>query len=50
MEKGVKQGYFRNDIVPAMIPEVTSALYSSITRTDQFKKYKLTPVYLCKIQ
>ena len=43
MEKGVKQGYFRNDIVPAMIPEVTSALYSSITRTDQFKKYKLTP-------
>ena len=43
MEKGVKQGYFRNDIVPAMIPEVTSALYSLITRTDQFKKYKLTP-------
>jgi AcrR family transcriptional regulator len=43
MEKGVRQDYFRNDIVPAMIPEVTSALYSSITRTDQFKKYKLTP-------
>jgi AcrR family transcriptional regulator len=48
MEKGIKQGYFRNDIVPAMIPEVTSALYSSITRTDQFKKYKLTPVVLMK--
>ena len=43
MEKGVKQGYFRKDIVPAIIPEVTSVLYSSITRTDQFKKYKLTP-------
>ena len=46
MEKGIKQGYFRNDIVPAMIPEVTSALYASITRTDQFKKYKLTPSIL----
>jgi AcrR family transcriptional regulator len=43
MEKGIKQGYFRNDIVPVLIPEVTSALYASITRTDQFKKYKLTP-------
>ena len=43
MEMGIKQGYFRNDIVPAMIPEVASALYSSITRTGQFKKYKLTP-------
>jgi AcrR family transcriptional regulator len=43
MEKGIRQGYFRKDIVPAMIPEVTSALYASITRTDQFKKYKLTP-------
>jgi len=42
MEKGVEQGYFRTDIVPEMIPEVTSALYSSITRTEQFKKYKLT--------
>jgi len=43
MKKGINQGFFRNDIVPAMIPEVTSALYSSITRTDQFKKYKLSP-------
>jgi AcrR family transcriptional regulator len=43
MKKGINQGFFRNDIVPAMIPEVTGALYSSITRTDQFKKYKLSP-------
>ena len=40
---GMKQGYFRNDIVPALVPEVISVLYSSITRTGQFKKYKLTP-------
>jgi tetracycline repressor-like protein len=46
MEIGIRQGYFRSDIVPAMIPEVTSALYSLITRTDQFKKYKLTPAVL----
>jgi len=48
METGVKQGYFRSDIAPAIIPEVTSALYSSITRTDQFKRYKLTPDVLMK--
>jgi len=46
MEKGIKQGYFRKDVVPGMIPEVTSALYALITRTDQFKKYKLTPSIL----
>ena len=46
MEKGIKQGYFRKDVVPGMIPEVTSALYALITRTDQFKKYKLTPSVL----
>jgi AcrR family transcriptional regulator len=46
MENGIKQGYFRNGILPAMIPEVTSALYSSITRTGQFKKYKLSPTVL----
>jgi AcrR family transcriptional regulator len=46
MEKGIKQGYFRKDIVAGMIPEVTSALYASITRTDQFKKYRLTPSVL----
>jgi AcrR family transcriptional regulator len=43
IEKGVEQGYFRNDIEPAIIPEVTRVLYSSITRTNQFKKYKLAP-------
>ena len=46
MEKGIKQGYLRKDVVPGMIPEVTSALYALITRTDQFKKYKLTPSIL----
>jgi AcrR family transcriptional regulator len=42
IEAGIKQGYFRDDIIPKIIPEVISILYSSITRTPQFKKYKLT--------
>lgn len=43
---GIKQGYFRDDIEPAIIPEVISILYSGITRTNQLKKYKLTPIAL----
>jgi len=43
IRSGVKQGYFRNDITPEIIPLVINILYSSITRTGQFKKYKLTP-------
>jgi len=48
VEKGMREGYFRNDIVPELIPEVTSALYSSMTRTDQFKKYGLAPAVLMR--
>lgn len=40
--KGIEQGYFRDDIIPGMVPEVIGVLYSSITRTQLFKKYKLT--------
>ena len=43
---GVKQGYFRDDIAAAVIPEVISVLYSSITRTGQFKKFKLSAAEL----
>ena len=46
IRSGVKQGYFRNDIVPEVVPQVISILYSSITRTGQFKRYKLTPSHL----
>jgi AcrR family transcriptional regulator len=42
IEKGRKQGLFRQDIVPAVIPEVITILYTSITRTNQLKKYKLS--------
>ena len=38
---GIERGYFRDDIVAAVVPEVIGVLYSSITRTGQFKKFKL---------
>lgn len=46
IKKGMKDGYLRDDIEPAIIPEVTTILYSSITRTNQLKKYKLSPTIL----
>jgi len=42
IDTGIEQGYFRSDIIPEVVPEVISALYASITRTNQFKKYRLT--------
>jgi len=41
--RAVEEGYFRSDIAPALIPEVIGLLYSSITRTEQFKKFRLAP-------
>jgi AcrR family transcriptional regulator len=43
---GIKEGYFRDDLVAEVIPEVISVLYSSITRTGQFKKFKLSAAQL----
>ena len=43
---GINQGYFRDDIVAKIIPEVIGVLYSSITRTGQFKKFKLSAAEL----
>ena len=42
VDTGIKQGYLRNDITRALVPVMINVIYSSITRTDQFKKYKLT--------
>ena len=43
LDEGIEKGYFRKDILRELIPEVIGLLYSSITRTRQFKKYKLQP-------
>jgi AcrR family transcriptional regulator len=39
----VRKGYLRKDIVIALVPEVIGTLYTSITRTSQYKQYKLSP-------
>lgn len=39
---GKKRGYFRKDIAPGVTLHVIGILYSSITRTGSFKKFKLS--------
>jgi AcrR family transcriptional regulator len=46
IDTGIQHGYFRKDIIPAVVPEIISIIYSSITRTNQLKKYKLTTTAL----
>lgn len=41
-----RQGYLRNDIVPAVAIESIRVLYAAITRTPHYKKFKLSPVQL----
>ena len=43
MQSGIEQGYFRDTLEPRVVLEAISVLYGSLTRTDQFKKYKLNP-------
>jgi len=38
----IRKGYLRKEIVPVLIPEVISILYSSITRTGRFKQFGLS--------
>lgn len=41
-----RQGYLRNDIVPAVAIESIRVLYAAITRTPHYKKFKLLPAQL----
>ena len=40
---GTAQGYFREGLEPRIVMEAISILYTSLTRTGQFKKFKLNP-------
>jgi len=42
-EQGKSEGLFRRDILPEMIFDTAGILYASITRTDSFKKFKISP-------
>jgi len=46
INQGIKEGYLRKDILPEVISEVTTSMYASITRTQQFKKFKLQPLVI----
>jgi len=51
IEKGVQQGFFREDINPEIILESISAVYVSIARTRNFKKFRtsLSTIFLNSI-
>jgi hypothetical protein len=38
----IRMGYFRKEIIPALVPKIIGILYSSITRTGEFKSLKLS--------
>jgi AcrR family transcriptional regulator len=40
IEKGIQQGFFREDIDPEIALEAISSVYVSIARTTNFKKFK----------
>ena len=41
IEKGMQEKFFRNELAPAIVIEVMGLLYTTITRTDKFKKIRL---------
>lgn len=43
---GIAQGYFRKELHPQVVLEGASVIYTSLTRTDRFAKYKLAPLTL----
>jgi hypothetical protein len=43
IKSGISQGYFRKGINPPIVLLAISVLYTSLTRTTQFKKFKLNP-------
>jgi len=45
---GIKHGDLRKDIQPEVVLEVITSMYASITRTPQFKKFRLSPFIIFK--
>ena len=46
IEKGIRQKFFRSELEPVIIIEVMGLLYTTITRTDKFKKIRLSPALI----
>jgi AcrR family transcriptional regulator len=43
LHKGTEEGLFRKDLNGPVILETMTVLYSSLTRTNQFKKFRMQP-------
>src|ERR1700759_2287841 len=43
LQNGIEEGLFRKDLDGPVILETMTVLYSSLTRTNQFKKFKMQP-------
>ena len=43
IKKGMVEGYFRRDLDPRIVFEAMTVLYRSLTRTDDFIKFRITP-------
>ena len=48
IENGVKEGYFSQHIIPEIVLKGISTLYTSITRSEEYKEYKGSPYELLK--
>ena len=46
INKGIKEGIFREDILPDVVMEGIYVLYNAIARTEQFKKFNVSPYEL----
>jgi AcrR family transcriptional regulator len=46
IKSGIAQGYFRKDINPPIVLQAIGILYTSLTRTTQFRKFRLSPAAL----
>ena len=43
IKNGVTEGYFRKELDPQIVFEAMTVIYRSLTRTDDFKKFRNTP-------
>jgi len=48
IEAGIKQGYFRGNLSAPLVLEGIGVVYSSLSRSTQFKKFKRTPFQLAE--
>lgn len=46
IEQGITEGFFRKNLSAPVVLEGIAVLYASLTRTAQFKKFKLSPFQL----